>query len=80
MTTPKPAYAGGIVHDPEIMPGEPTVRGTRSTIEAVLAHLAANPDLDDLFAAYPRLTRDDLKAILAYAEERVRRQRRRGAA
>ena len=80
MLPSKPAYADRIVQDPEIMVGKPTVRGTRITVEAVLAHLAANPDLDDLFASYPRLTMEDLKAILAYAEERVRRQRRRGAA
>lgn len=72
MPTSKPAYADRIVLDPEIMLGKPTVRGTRITVEAVLAHLAANPDLDDLFAAYPRLTMDDLKAVLAYAETRVR--------
>jgi uncharacterized protein (DUF433 family) len=80
MPTSKPAYADRIVQDPEIMVGKPTVRGTRITVEAVLDHLAANPDLDDLFASYPRLTMEDLKAILAYAGERVRRQRRRGAA
>jgi uncharacterized protein (DUF433 family) len=71
MPTSKPVYADRIVHDPEIMLGKPTVRGTRITVEAVLAHLAANPDLDELFAAYPRLTVDDLKAVLAYAEERA---------
>ena len=70
MAASKPAYADRIVHDPEIMLGKPTVRGTRITVEAVLDHLAANPDLDDLFASYPRLTMDDLKAILAYAERR----------
>jgi uncharacterized protein (DUF433 family) len=59
---PKPAYADRIAHDPEIMLGKPTVRGTRITVEAVLAYLAAHPDLDDLFAAYPRLTRDDIAA------------------
>ena len=80
MPTSKPAYADRIVQDPEIMVGKPTVRGTRITVEAVLAHLAANPDLNDLFGAYPRLTMEDLKAILAYAEERVRRTRRKGAA
>ena len=68
MPTSKPAYADRIVQDPEIMVGKPTVRGTRITVEAVLDHLAANPDLDDLFASYPRLTMEDLKAILAYAE------------
>jgi len=33
----------------------------------VLGHLAGNPDLDDLFAAYPRLTVDDVKAVMAFA-------------
>jgi uncharacterized protein (DUF433 family) len=70
MPTSKPAYADRIVHDPEIMVGKPTVRGTRITVEAVLDHLAANPDLDDLFASYPRLTTEDRKAILAYAGRR----------
>jgi len=73
MSVSKPAYADRIVHDPDIMLGKPTVGGTRITVEAVLAHLAANPDPADLFASYPRLTTDDLKAALAYAEERVRR-------
>ena len=68
MPTSKPAYADRIVQDPEIMVGKPAVRGTRITVEAVLDHLAANPDVDDLFASYPRLTMEDLKAILTYAE------------
>ena len=46
MPTSKPAYADRIVQDPEIMVGKPTVRGTRITVEAVLDHLAANPDLE----------------------------------
>ena len=66
MPTPKPAYADRIVQAPEIMVGKPTVRGTRITVQAVLDHLAANPDLDDLFGASPRLTMDDLKAIPAH--------------
>ncbi len=80
MSVSKPAHADRIVRDPDIMLGKPTVRGTRITVEAVLAHVVANPDPDDLFASYPRLTTDDLKAALAYAEERVRRQWPRGAA
>ena len=64
-----------IVHDPAIMVGKPTVRGTRIPVETVLAKLAENPDLDDLFAAYPRLTLDDVKACLAYAQALVARQR-----
>lgn len=60
-------YHERIVTDPEIMVGKPTVKGTRIPVELVLKHLAHNPDLNELFAAYPRLTVDDVKACLAYA-------------
>jgi uncharacterized protein (DUF433 family) len=63
--------------DPAVMVGKPVVRGTRVTVELVLGFLAANPDLDELFAAYPHLTIDDVKACLAYARAAVHRQRRR---
>jgi uncharacterized protein (DUF433 family) len=33
--------------------------------------LAENPDLDELFAAYPELTREDVKACLHYAQNLV---------
>jgi uncharacterized protein (DUF433 family) len=56
-----------ITTNPNVMVGKPVVKGTRIPVERVLAHLANNPDLDDLFAAYPDLTIDDVKACLAYA-------------
>ncbi len=55
-----------IVRDPRILAGKPVVKGTRVPVELVLAHLAENPDLDDLFAAYPRLKVKDVQACLAY--------------
>lgn len=64
-----------IVTDPKILVGKPIVKGTRIPVELVLAHLAENPDLDDLFAAYPRLTLDDVKACLAYARRLVGTER-----
>lgn len=60
-----------IVTDPEILVGKPTVKGTRISVELVLAHLAENPDLADLFAAYPRLTMEDVKACLGYVQVAV---------
>jgi uncharacterized protein (DUF433 family) len=56
-----------IVTDPAILAGKPVVRGTRIPVELVLKHLAQDPDLGELFAAYPRLTLEDVKACLAYA-------------
>lgn len=59
------------------MVGKPVVKGTRIPVEWVLAHLAGNPDLDDLVAAYPELTIEDVKAILRYAQAAVGRGQRR---
>ncbi|MDO8669845.1 MAG: DUF433 domain-containing protein [Dehalococcoidia bacterium] len=56
-----------MVEDPEIMVGKPVVKGTRIPVELVLQHLEENPDLEDLFAAFPRLTMEDVKACLAFA-------------
>ena len=56
-----------IIQDPAIMVGKPVVKGTRIPVERVIQHLAENPDLDDLFQAFPHLTLDDVKACLAYA-------------
>lgn len=55
-----------IIVDPKILAGKPVVKGTRVPVELVLKKLAINPDLKDLFAAYPRLTVDDVKACLNY--------------
>jgi uncharacterized protein (DUF433 family) len=61
------SYRDRIVTDPNILVGKPTVKGTRISVELVLDFLAAELDLNELFAAYPRLTRDDVRAVLAYA-------------
>ena len=64
-------YHERIVKDPAIMVGKPVIRGTRIPVERVIALLAHNPDLDDLFAAYPELTREDVQAALSYAHAKV---------
>ena len=56
-----------IIQDPSVLVGKPTVRGTRIPVELVLAKLAHNPDLDELFADYRRLTVEDVKACLECA-------------
>jgi|GEM_PF-1241186 uncharacterized protein (DUF433 family) len=69
----QPTYFQRIVRNPEIMVGKPVVKGTRIPVERVLAHLAHNPDLTDLLAAYPELTAEDVKACLAYADATIER-------
>jgi len=76
MARERATYEDHIVRDPTIMVGKPVVKGTRIPVAVVLGKLAENPDLDDLFAAYPRLTREDVQACLAYAQRLVGRTRK----
>jgi uncharacterized protein (DUF433 family) len=59
--------------DPEVRFGKPCVRGTRITVGDVLGYLAAGSSEDQILADFPQLTRDDIRACLAYAAERERR-------
>lgn len=70
----RPADATRIVRDPEVLAGKPVVKGTRIPVELVLNYLANNPNFNDLFADYPRLTIEDVKACLAFAQEAVERR------
>jgi uncharacterized protein (DUF433 family) len=58
------AITDRIFQDPAILVGKPVVKGTRIAVEVVLDYLAHNPNFDDLFADYPRLTMEDVKACL----------------
>lgn len=77
MAKERPQYADRIIQDPQIMVGKPVIKGTRIPVERVIAHLAHNPDLDDLFGAYPELTVEDVKASLQYAYVAVEGRRKR---
>jgi uncharacterized protein (DUF433 family) len=70
-------YQDRITKDPKIMAGKPVVKGTRIPAERVVAHLANNPDLADLFAAYPELTVEDVKACLKFAHDAIEGKRQR---
>lgn len=57
--------------DPEVMLGKPVIRGSRITVEIILEKLAAGLTVEDIRADYPRLTREDILAALAYARQAV---------
>jgi uncharacterized protein (DUF433 family) len=73
MAEEQQTYKDRITSNPHIMVGKPVVKGTRIPVEQVVAHLANNPDLTNLLAAYPDLTIADVKACLAYASHAVER-------
>jgi uncharacterized protein (DUF433 family) len=60
-------YQERIIADPRILAGKPVVKGTRIAVDLVLEELAQNPAIEELLAAHPDLTRDDVQACLAYA-------------
>jgi len=57
--------------NPEVMLGKPVVRGTRITVEIILEQLAADWPIEEILAQYPRLTREDVLAAIAYARQAV---------
>jgi uncharacterized protein (DUF433 family) len=57
--------------NPKVMLGKPVIRGTRITVELLLRKLAEGASEADLLDAYPRLTRADLRAAIAYAADTI---------
>ena len=61
-----------IVSDPAILMGKPVVSGTRITVELILEKLAAGETIEQILEAHPRLTREGVSAVLAFAAEALR--------
>jgi len=59
--------------DPAVRFGKPCVRGTRISVGDILEYLASGMSEDEILSDFPQLTRDDIRACLAYAAERERR-------
>lgn len=53
--------------NPNIMLGKPVIRGTRITVEIILEKLSQNISIDEILEDYPKLTREDIQAAIAYA-------------
>ena len=63
-----------ILVNPLIRGGKPCIKGTRITVYDVLEYLAGGMSEDQVLADFPDLTRDDIRAALAFAAARERRQ------
>lgn len=60
-----------ITLDPEVMGGNPCVRGLRLTVGTILGLLAAGRSEEEILKAYPYLEREDIQAALTYGTWRV---------
>ena len=59
--------------NPAVRSGKPHIKGTRITVYDVLEYLAGGMSEDQILADFPDLTRDDIRACLAFAAARERR-------
>src|SRR5215208_2977613 len=57
--------------NPKVMLGKPVIRGTRITVELILRKLGEGATEQDLLAAYPHLTREDVQAVMTYAADTI---------
>ena len=60
-------YQDRIIRDPATAGGEAVIRGTRVTLRTVLASLAEGASLEEILIDFPTLTRDDVRAAIAFA-------------
>lgn len=58
---------------PGVRSGKPCIAGTRVTVYDVLEYLAGGMTEDQLLIDFPYLSRDDIRACLAFAADRERR-------
>ena len=66
-------YRHIITIDPGKCGGKPCIRGMRITVYDVLDYLASGMSEDQILRDFPDLTRDDLRACLAFAADRERK-------
>ena len=58
--------------NPKIMMGKPIIKGTRITVELILEKLSAGETEDDILEVNSHVSREDIKAALAFAAESLK--------
>ena len=59
--------------NPTVRSGKPCIKGTRITVYDILEYLAGGMSEDQILNDFPDLTREDIRACLAFAAARERR-------
>jgi uncharacterized protein (DUF433 family) len=60
-----------IAIDPNLMNGQPCIRGMRLTVRRVVEIVALYPDRDELKQEYPELEDDDIRQALEFAADNL---------
>ncbi len=62
-------FNGKITIDSDLCNGKPTIGGQRITVQTILEFLSAGESQDEILRQYPTLTKEDIKACLAFATQ-----------
>jgi uncharacterized protein (DUF433 family) len=62
-------YRKFITIEPGKRNGKPCIRGMRITVQDVLEYLASGMTEEQILSDFPELTKDDFRAIYAFAAE-----------
>ena len=71
---PRVDWKARVVMDPEVHHGDPCVKGTRVPVSIIVGSIADGMGVEEVRAAYPQLSVEDIRAALAYAAEVVQRE------
>jgi uncharacterized protein (DUF433 family) len=66
-------YLKIITIEPGKRSGKPCIRGMRITVSDVLEYLASGMSEEEILNDFPELTREDIRACLAFAADREKR-------
>jgi uncharacterized protein (DUF433 family) len=66
-------YRNFITIEPGKRSGQPCIRGMRITVFDVLSYLASGMSEEEILTDFPMLTKDDFRAVYAFAADRQRR-------
>jgi uncharacterized protein (DUF433 family) len=66
MAAPKAVPYPHIVRNPDILAGEPTIRGTRIAVRNIVEAARYTPNIEDLWADYPTATREAIAEALSF--------------
>ena len=66
-------YRKLIMIEPGKRGGKPCIRGLRITVYDVLEYLASGMSEEEIIRDFPDLTREDIRACLAFAADRERK-------
>jgi uncharacterized protein (DUF433 family) len=61
-----------IESDSGVLLGKPVIKGTRISVEFIMERLADDWSVDEIIENYPRVTRESISAVYAFAYEFIK--------